>query len=293
MGRRGFLYALGGAALSRGAATRPNIVFILADDLGYGDLSCYNAQSRISTPNLDRLAKRGIRFTNAHTPSAVCTPTRYGLLTGRYAWRTRLDQGVLDGIDPPLIDKDRLTIASLLRRQGYNTACVGKWHLGMQWTRKDGTPVPLRSTFAGGFRDGRDVDFSKPTSGGPNAVGFDYYFGIAGSLDMSPYCVIENDRVVARPEIETPRDMSLFMNQAPGVTPSGFDLHQVLPECARKACGFLERQSAAKPFFLYMPLTAPHLPIVPTPEFEGRSKAGRYGDYVMEMDAVAGSILTR
>jgi arylsulfatase A len=119
MNRRGFLNALAGAALSqsgRAAAERPNIVFILADDLGYGDLSCYNERSKISTPNLDRLARSGIRFTNAHTPSAVCTPTRYGLMTGRYAWRTRLDQGVLDGIDPPLIDKDRLTIASMLQR---------------------------------------------------------------------------------------------------------------------------------------------------------------------------------
>jgi arylsulfatase A len=294
MNRRGFLNALAGAALSqsgRAAAERPNIVFILADDLGYGDLSCYNERSKISTPNLDRLARSGIRFTNAHTPSAVCTPTRYGLMTGRYAWRTRLDQGVLDGIDPPLIDKDRLTIASMLQRLGYATACVGKWHLGMNWTRKDGTPVPLRSSFAGGFRDGRDIDFSKPITGGPNAVGFDYYFGISASLDMSPYCFIENDRVAGRPDAEAPRDMSLFMNQSAGVTPKGFDLHTVLPECGRKAREFLEKQSAAKPFFLYMPLPSPHLPIVPNKEFEGHSKAGLYGDYVEETDAVAGSIL--
>jgi arylsulfatase A-like enzyme len=284
---------MAGALLTpaKAAGERPNIVFLLADDLGYGDLSCYNDRSKISTPNLDRLARSGVRFTNAHTPSAVCTPTRYGLLTGRYAWRTRLDQGVLDGIDPPLIDRERVTIASMLRQLGYATACVGKWHLGMQWTRKDGTPVPLRKTFAGGFRDARDVDFSKPVTGGPNAVGFDYYFGISGSLDMSPYCFIENDRALKPPDVDTPKDMSLFMNQASGVMPNGFDLHQVLPECERRARGFLEKQSAAKPFFLYMPLPSPHLPIVPTKEWEGHSKAGLYGDYVEQTDAVAGSIL--
>ena len=289
--RRAFLSALSSAALGPGAAARPNIVFILADDLGYGDLSCYNTQSKIPTPNLDALARRGMRFTNAHTPSAVCTPTRYGLLTGRYAWRTRLDQGVLDGFDPPLIDENRMTVASLLKQQGYATACVGKWHLGMRWTRRDGSPVPQRLSFAGGFRDGRDVDFSKPVTGGPLAAGFDEYFGISASLDMSPYCFVENTRTVGLPETQAPRDMTLFMNQSAGVSTAGFDLHRVLPECGRKARAFLEKQSAAKPFFLYMPLPAPHLPVVPNKEFEGRSKAGLYGDYVMEMDAVAGSIL--
>jgi arylsulfatase A-like enzyme len=287
--RRRFLQALAGAAL--GATARPNIVFILADDLGYGDLSCYNAQSKIPTPHLDALARGGLRFTNAHTPSAVCTPSRYGLLTGRYAWRTRLTQGVLDGFDPPLIEKNRMTVASMLRQQGYATACVGKWHLGMQWTRQDGTPVPFRPSFEGGFRDGRDVDYTKPISGGPTSTGFDYYFGISASLDMSPYCFMENDRTVGLPGVRSERDVSLFMNQVAGVKTGGFDLHTVLPECGRKARAFLEKQTAAKPFFLYMPLSAPHLPIVPNREFEGRSKAGLYGDLVVEMDAVAGSVL--
>ena len=128
------------AAMSLTAAERPNIIVILADDLGIGDLSCYNPQSKITTPNMDRLAAGGMRFTDAHTPSAVCTPTRYGLLTGRYAWRTRMTSGVLDGYSPPLIEPDRVTVASFLKQQGYATACVGKWHLGLQWTRQDGTP---------------------------------------------------------------------------------------------------------------------------------------------------------
>ena len=188
MDRRTFLGGLSLALVRKtsaaGAASRPNIVLILADDLGYGDLSCYNPQSKIQTPNLDALAGRGVRFTDAHTPSAVCTPTRYGLLTGRYAWRTRLDKGVLDGFDPPLIESNRVTLASMLKQAGYTTACIGKWHLGMEWTRLDGSRVPFRLSFNGGFRDGRDVDYSKPVRGGPLSVGFDYYFGISASLDM-------------------------------------------------------------------------------------------------------------
>jgi arylsulfatase A len=274
------------------ASKLPNIVVMLADDLGYGDPHCYNPESRIPTPNLDRLAAAGVRFTDAHTPSAVCTPTRYGLLTGRYCWRTRLTQGVLDGFDPPLIEKARMTVASLLNRQGYSTACVGKWHLGMQWTNRDGTPVPFRQSFQGEFRPGYDVDYSRPATGGPNDAGFDWYFGISASLDMSPYCFIENGRTAGIPDVRTSEDKTLFMNQVPGVRVRGFELKDVLPVCTRKATEYIGKQKGAKtPFFLYVPFSAPHLPIVPNKEFEGRSKAGRYGDFVAEMDASAGAIL--
>ncbi len=291
MTRRSLLGTLAAPALAASAA-RPNVVLILADDLGHGDLSCYNPESRIQTPQLDALAKRGVRFTNAHTPSAVCTPTRYGLMTGRYAWRTRLKRGVLDGLDPTLIEPGRVTMASLLKGAGYATACVGKWHLGMDWTRRDGSPMPFRPDFNGGFRDGRDVDYTKPIGGGPRAAGFDYYFGISASLDMSPYCFIENDRVTSAPSEPTPDRKDLFLNQSPGVTPPGFDLRSVLPESGKKACEFIAKQKGMqKPFFLYMPLSAPHLPIVPNPEFEGKSKAGRYGDFVVEMDHVVGQVL--
>lgn len=293
MNRRTFLAGLPFAAgVSRAAAARPNIVFILADDLGYGDLGCYNPDSKIPTPHLDALAAKGVRFTHAHTPSAVCTPTRYGLLTGRYAWRTRLTQGVLDGFDPSLIEPGRLTLASMLQQAGYTTGCVGKWHLGMDWTRRDGSDMPNRPSYNGGFRQGREVDFRKPIRGGPLSAGFDYYFGISASLDMSPYCFIENRKPVEYPGAETPEQKDLFFNQVAGVAPSGFDLHNVLPECGKKAREFLTRQrGSTKPFFLYMPLTAPHLPVVPNKEFEGRSKAGQYGDYVAEMDSIAGSVL--
>lgn len=279
-------------ALSALAAAQPqrppNIVFILADDLGWGDLSCYNPQSKIKTPHLDELAAQGIRFTDAHTPSSVCTPTRYGLLTGRYSWRTRLKSGVQDGFDPPLIEKGRLTVASMLKQHGYSTACIGKWHLGMNWTRKDGTPMPFRT--AGGFRPGDDIDFSKPATDGVNAAGFDEYYGISASLDMPPYCFLDNGRPTRPPTGRMPRGMSLFLNQPEGVSCEGFTLEGVIPSLTQRAVSFIER-NAAKPFFLYVPLSSPHLPVVPNAQFDGKSGSGKYGDFVVEMDAAVGSIL--
>ena len=165
------------------ALTRPNIVYILADDLGPGDVAAFNLQSKIATPNMDKLASQGMRFTDAHSGSAVCTPTRYGVLTGRYAWRTRLHKGVCWGYSPPLIAKDRLTVASLVQRFGYRTACVGKWHLGLKWGLEDEQNSPL------GNRDEtwEKIDFTQAISSGPNEMGFDYFFGIPASLDMHPH----------------------------------------------------------------------------------------------------------
>ena len=285
--------AVGGCA-SREKAAKPNIVIVLADDLGYADLGCYGPDSKIPTPNLDRLAAEGMRFTDAHSPSSVCTPTRYGLLTGRYCWRTVLTRGVLDGFDPPLIEPERLNLASMLKGQGYATACVGKWHLGMQWTRQDGTAVEFRN-FASGFRPGYDVDYSKPVAGGPAAIGFDSYFGISASLDMSPYAFIDGDRTAGVPAVKTPLDRNLFMNQVPGVRTEDFTLEGVMPALAGRAASFIEdhaRQKPGQPFFLYLPLSAPHLPVVPNAEYEGRSGAGKYGDFVVEVDAVAGRVMT-
>ena len=283
--RRTFLFSA--AALAQ-APKRPNIVFILADDLGYGDLGCYNAQSKIPTPHLDRLAAQGIRFTDAHTPSAVCTPTRYGLMTGRYAWRTRLKLGVLDGFDPPLIESGRQTIATMLKAHGYATACVGKWHLGMEWPTKSGGTMPDR-VVANGFRPGDEVDYAKPLKGGPNDCGFDSYFGISASLDMPPYAFIENRKVTELPTERSNEDKSLVMNQPPGMKATGFTLHGVLPALAARAVQFVEKTKA--PYFLYMPLSAPHLPVVPNKEYAGKSKAGSYGDFVVEMDACVGRVL--
>jgi arylsulfatase A-like enzyme len=276
------------------AAAPPNLIVILADDLGIGDVACYNPESKIPTPHLDRLATEGMRFTDAHTPSAVCTPTRYGLLTGRYAWRTRMTSGVLDGYSPPLIEADRVTVASFLKQQGYATACVGKWHLGLQWTRQDGS---LESSDKGpkGVRPGFDIDHTRPFTGGPNAVGFDHFFGISASLNMPPFCFLLNDRPVHQPVLkqERLRD-ALFQATDEGVRSPDFTNFAVMPRFAGEAMAFIEKQAAAaekKPFFLYAPLSSPHLPVVVNQEYRGKSQAGEYGDFVVETDAFVGAVL--
>ncbi|MDP7016216.1 MAG: arylsulfatase [Pirellulaceae bacterium] len=277
------------------AAEHPNIVYILADDLGYGDVSCYNPESKIATPHVDRLAAEGMRFTDAHTPSAVCTPTRYGILTGRYAWRTRMKFRVLDGLDPPLIDDDQLTVPQLLKRRGYRTGCVGKWHLGMQWTDKSGQPIPyIPVETKGRPRAGDDVDYTRATKGGPTDRGFDSYFGIAASLNMSPFCYIANDRPVRLPVLHQPRIQTEFISVDEGVRSPDFTIYGVMPRLAGEAVKFIEQHAenhSDKPFFLYAPLTAPHLPLVPNEEYRGRSKAGHYGDFVVETDDFVGAVL--
>jgi len=222
---------------SRRGGKSPNIVFILADDLGYGDVRCLNPNGKIPTPQLDRLAADGMIFTDAHSPSSVCTPTRYSILTGRYNWRSRLQSGVLGGLSPRLIEKGRLTVASMLRGQGYHTACFGKWHLGMDWARLPGKPVAeLEIETAGQVRN---VDFAQPIRNGPNALGFDDYFGISASLDMVPYTFIKNDRVV---ELPTEDKQFPMRPGAPGQTRRG-------PGAARLPPG--QRLSTARPGIRY------------------------------------------
>ena len=281
------------ASLSASAGDTPNIVYILADDFGYGDTSCYNPESKIDTPFIDQIAAEGMRFTDAHTPSAVCTPTRYGILTGRYCWRTRLKYRVLDGFDPPLIEADQVTVPGLLREQGYTTACVGKWHLGMQWTDLKGTPVPAVDIDRRSRpRIGADVDYTVPIKGGPIDVGFDYYFGISASLNMSPFCFIENDRPVLLPNLYHERVSTEFLSVDEGVRSPDFTIAGVMPRFAGEAVKFIERQQdSAKPFFLYAPLSSPHLPLIPNVEYRGRSEAGEYGDFVVETDAFVGAVL--
>jgi arylsulfatase A-like enzyme len=252
----------------RPAGERPNIVYILADDLGYGDLSCTNRDSKIATTHIDRLASQGMIFSDAHSGSAVCTPTRYGILTGRYSWRTRLQQGVLEGYSPSLIDPRRLTVASLLRGRGYHTACIGKWHLGMDWPG-----APDR------------IDYTQPIRNSPMAAGFDSFYGISASLDMPPYIWIENDRTVG-----VPTTTKAF--HRPGPAHKDFEAVDVLPVITRKAVEHLDqRAKEQRPFFLYLPLNAPHTPIVPSPGFEGKSGIGKYGDFVLEVDWSVGEIL--
>ncbi|MFV0445205.1 MAG: sulfatase family protein [Planctomycetaceae bacterium] len=285
---------VGWAAEEDGAASRPNVVVILADDMGYGDPQCYNADSKIPTPHLDQLAENGLLFTDAHTPSSVCTPTRYGLLTGRYCWRTRLTKGVLDGFSPPLIDADRPTIASFLKSQGYATACVGKWHLGMQWTRQDGSPETLDRE-ARVHRGGENIDCTVPVTGGPLAVGFDSYFGISASLDMAPLAWMENDRCVPFPDLIYPdARKEMFLTHSPGVGHSEFRLDEVLPTLKQRTIAWIDTNCAeqpGQPFFLYLPLNSPHLPVAPSQAFLGKSQAGLYGDFVVETDDFVGGVV--
>ena len=281
--------ALSGCDLGRSdRLRRPNIVYIVADDMGYGDPGCFNPDSKIPTPHMDRLALEGMRFTDAHSGSAVCTPTRYGILTGRYAWRSRLKAHVLWGYSPPLIEPGRMTVASLLGDQGYHTGCVGKWHLGLGWATTDGvTPGD------GSNETGENIDYSRPLTDGPTTHGFDYFFGIPASLDMVPYVYVENDRVTASPTEWTEGMGGLAFYRAGPAAP-GFDHEQVLPTLTEKAVTFIERHHEdrpADPFFLYFPLPSPHTPVLPTPEYQGRSGAGPYGDFVAQTDGTVGEIL--
>jgi len=295
VGRRDFLKIAGlGTAglmaprLAAGAdeAKRPlpNIVFILADDMGYGDLACQNADSKIPTPNLDRLASQGVRFTDAHSPSGVCSPTRYGILTGRYAWRSRLKSSVLWPWDPPLIEPGRLTVPAMLKKHGYRTACIGKWHLGWTWPfvkevdKARDKAIPCDA-----------VDWKQPITGGPVASGFEYYFG-DDVPNFPPYAFIENERMLNIPTEQKPDTM--FGN--PGPMSPGWKLEAVMPAITHKAVEWItecKAQSPDQPFFLYFPLTAPHTPIAPAAEFKGKSRAGDYGDYVVEVDWAVGEVL--
>lgn len=254
----------------------PNIIYILADDMGYGDVSALNPDSKLITPAMDRIADEGMIFTDAHSGSAVCTPTRYGILTGRYSWRTRLKQGVLWSWDKALIDKDRLTVASILKEKDYSTACIGKWHLGLGWV--------MDTT---GY-----ADFSKPLTSSPNDNGFDYSYIIAASLDIPPYVYIENNNVTAMPDRMT-EDTSKFGWWRNGHTGSDFKHEEVLPHFTDKAVEWIniEADNKDKPFFLYLPFAAPHTPILPTEEFIGISNTNPYGDFVLMLDHMIGKVL--
>ncbi len=282
------------AAIAAGAAEKPNFVFILCDDLGYGDVKANNPEGKIATPNMDRLSASGMRFTDAHSSSAVCSPTRYGVMTGRYNWRSRLQSGVLGGLSPRLIENGRMTVASMLHDAGYKTDCVGKWHLGMDWVKLPGKEVSelnIESADQVG-----NVDYSRPIANTPTSVGFDSYFGISASLDMVPYCFIQNDRVTANPT-ET---MKLVMNASPGKNgftregpgAPGFKGEDVLPTLTKRAVDVITRHGkAAESFFLYLPLNSPHTPILPSKEWQGKSGISAYADFVMETDDAIGQVV--
>ena len=241
-------------------ASHPNIVFLICDDLGYGDLHCLNPEhGKIATPGADKLASQGMIFTDAHSGSSVCTPTRYGVMTGRYSWRTKLQSGVVEGFAPSLIAPGRPTVASFLKSSGYHTAAIGKWHLNFDYLdSKNGKPYAAK-------------DFKIPPVGakipdGPVTRGFDTYHGFHHARDME--AVIEGDTVVEHDPVIN-----------------------MLPRLQRKAVEFINsRVGKDEPFFLYLPLGSPHTPIVPSPEWQGKSGLGDYGDFVMQTDAVVTAV---
>lgn len=283
--RRAFCRAVAAGAFAHSLATqpvgaqgdeRPNIIYVLADDLGWGDLRCYNPQSAIPTPHADKMAAEGARFVDMHSPSAVCTPTRYGILTGRYCWRSALKSGVLWGYSPSLIEPGRTTVASLLRNAGYFTAGIGKWHLGLG--------------------DQNPADYGNPLRPGPLDYGFRAYFGIPASLDMPPYVYIDGDRVVEAPTAmihESTRPRGVFWRG--GARSPSFEIDQVHQTFTQRAVEFIQLRQPpganTEPFFLYLPLASPHTPWLPGKEFQGKSKAGDYGDFVAQVDDTLGQLM--
>jgi arylsulfatase A len=298
------------AAAGAGESSPPNIVVILADDLGYGDVQCYNPQrGKIPTPHMDRLASQGMRFTDGHSSSGVCSPSRYALLTGRYHWRTRLQNGIVGVFGEPLIAPDRLTLGTLAKQHGYGTAAIGKWHLGWDWpiakeqrallqaprkpgkddeAKPDGGAVVATGQQLAAWRD----IFSKPIAGGPTTRGFDTYFG-TDVPNWPPYCFIENDRTLGIPSEFLPAAnfaRNLASQQGPAL--KGWKLEDILPTLGERAAAFIgEAARKPEPFLLYLPLTAPHTPLAVIEAWKNKSGLNAYADFVMQTDATVGRVL--
>jgi len=272
-------------------AKPPNIVIILADDFGVGDIQALYPQNKVATPHLDRLVRQGMSFTDAHSPSAVCSPTRYGLLTGRYAWRTCLQEWVIAAYEPPLIAPQRPTLPGFLQQHGYHTACVGKWHLGWEWAG----PQPSRRTETPNGQSKLEWDFTRPMQGGPTQRGFDYYFGV-DLPNLPPFTFLENDRVVTQPTARYEFDASegdVLPKGFVGVPMApGWRFQAILPEITRRAVDHIRtRAQQAAPFFLYFALTSPHEPIAPSQAFRNMSGIAPIADFLMETDWSAGQVL--
>lgn len=267
------------------ASIKPNIIFILADDMGVGDVS--HTTGKAQTPSLDRLAREGMRFTDAHTTSSVCSPTRYGILTGRYNWRSFLKKAVIWSPDKrgPMIRPETETVAGFLKKNGYHTALVGKWHLGLGWHYHDKPQKPKVMGKHKKTGKGWNIDFRKKVKGGPTALGFDQSFFIAGSLDMAPYVYLKNDKPTS-----IPTHVKAFNRAGPGA--ADFEAVNCLQDFARESVSYINTHAKTdQPFFLYLPLTSPHTPILPSKKWQGKSPIGKYGDFLMETDWVVGEVL--
>lgn len=297
----------------------PNVVFIFADDMGYGDISALNPDAKTYTPNIDRLIRQGITFTDAHASASVCTPSRYGLLTGQYAWRKE-GTGVVNGFEGPVIDPHSSTLGDVFQKAGYSTACIGKWHLGVEWQTRDGNP-PAQNKETGRS----NVDYTKPVLLGPVDYGFEYSFIHPASLDMPPYLFLENQLAVDSHMILTDkvyrlrRDDTIYAWDKKHTKPGdvywskgvwwrngeiseSFRLVNCLPEILDQGTGYIGKQKFLRgvnpedhttPFFLYLPLTGPHTPWITTSEFQDQSPIGDYGDFVLQVDDVVGKVVER
>lgn len=273
----------------------PNIVIIYADDMGFGDLNCQNPDSKIPTPHLDQLAAGGMRFTDAHSSSGICSPSRFALLTGTYHWRRQHD--IVNSFGEPFFNDDDYTLPQMLKANGYTTACIGKWHLGWEWEFKN---EPSGEVMQWGkmrkFYRPDDIDWTAPVSGGPLDRGFDYYFG-DGTINFPPYAWVENETF-----IELPTDVMEINNIGyethegqwefrPGPKVTEWNPYEVLPTLTKKTVEWIHSQDNHEPFFLYFALPSPHAPIIPNDEFIGKSQAGGYGDFMYQTDWVAGQVL--
>ncbi len=266
----------------------PNIIVVLADDLGFGDISIYDNNNRIKTPNIDKIALGGIRFTDAHTPSSVCTPTRYGLLTGRYSWRSKLKSSVLTGKSKALIPNSRSTFASVLQGKGYHTAFIGKWHLGWDWALKNEKD---ESGEGWNENDFVNIDYSQPVKNTPNDLGFSYSYGHSGSLDMAPYVYVENGKATEIPDTSTV-NIGKYSWWRKGPTSKDFIHEDVTPNFFRRGIQYINKQSTEpNPFLLYLALPSPHTPILPTKEWAGKSGLNPYGDFMLMIDDYMGKLL--
>lgn len=283
--------AIGGCTGVRKRATaRPNTVVLYADDLGYGDIGVQNPNSKIPTPNLDRLAREGLRFTDGHSSSGICTPSRYALLTGRHHWRKF--HGIVQPYDSSVFASERLTMPEMLKELDYETACVGKWHLGWDW---EALVKPESRAKLANWQDLESDDFNwnLPLTGGPLDHGFDYYFG-DDVPNFPPYTWIENDRILIEPTVPyepNPVPEEGIQEGRPGPMAEGWQQDRVMPTLTEKAVEWISNRTNEQPFFLYFPWTSPHAPIIPAEEFKGRSDAGPYGDFVHQSDWTAGQVL--
>jgi arylsulfatase A-like enzyme len=291
--------ALNDVSAAPSKTLRPNVVIILADDMGYGDVGSLNRGSRIPTPNLDRLAAESLSFTDAHSAGSYCVPSRYGLLTGRYMWRTRLGSGGnLANLAGTLIEPGRKTLAHVLQGAGYHTGLVGKWHQGIDWKLRDEIAREIIRVHPN-YQDFGNIDFASPVLKGPRDYGFDYSFGTAGSAEMNPATFIQNNRATVIPTLssqEAKEKNSEWYGRDDNIVAVGYTMDRLVPTLSNKACEFVEtatRTRPDQPFFLYYAMTTPHNPIVPNKEFVGTSRAGAYGDFVVELDHHVGRLLQK